>query len=157
MENKNTFPGSVPAEGPETVPAAKSKNAEVIRVIKFVLFSASAGIIEMGTFALLNETLHLDYWLSYMIALVLSVLWNFTLNRKFTFQSAANVPVAMFKVACYYLVFTPLSTLLEHWLTGLGWNEYLVTAINMILNFVTEFLYQRFFVYKDSIDTAKRE
>ena len=73
MENKNTFPGSVPAEGPETVPAAKSKNAEVIRVVKFVLFSASAGIIEMGTFALLNETLHLDYWLSYMIALVLSV------------------------------------------------------------------------------------
>lgn len=134
-----------------------NKKKEIWRVVKFTLFSASAGIIEIVSFALLNELLHLPYWLSYLTALVLSVLWNFTLNRKFTFQSAANVPVAMFKVACYYLVFTPLSTLLEHWLTGLGWNEYLVTAINMILNFVTEFLYQRFFVYKDSIDTAKKE
>ena len=130
---------------------------EFTRVVKFTLFSISAGLIEIGAFTRLNELLHLPYWLSYLAALVLSVLWNFTLNRKFTFQSAANVPVAMFKVACYYLVFTPLSTLLEHWLTGLGWNEYLVTAINMILNFVTEFLYQRFFVYKDSIDTAKKE
>ena len=135
----------------------ENKKKEIWRVVKFTLFSASAGIIEIVSFALLNELLHLPYWLSYLTALVLSVLWNFTLNRKFTFQSAANVPVAMFKVACYYLVFTPLSTLLEHWLTGLGWNEYLVTAINMILNFVTEFLYQRFFVYKDSIDTAKKE
>ena len=157
MEEKNIVPGSVPAEGPETVPAAKSKNAEVIRVIKFVLFSASAGIIEMGTFALLNETLHLDYWLSYMIALVLSVLWNFTLNRKFTFKSAANVPIAMLKVACYYAVFTPLSTLLERTLADtLGWNGYLVTAINMVLNFVTEFLYQRFFVFGNSLDTQKK-
>lgn len=134
-----------------------NKKKEFLRVAKFTLFSASAGLIEIGSFALLNELLHLPYWLSYLIALVLSVLWNFTLNRKFTFQSAANVPVAMFKVACYYAVFTPLSTLLEHQLAGnLGWNEYLVTAINMVLNFVTEFLYQRFFVYRNSIDTAKR-
>ena len=156
MEEKNIVPGSVPAEGPETVPAAKSKNAEVIRVIKFVLFSASAGIIEMGTFALLNETLHLDYWLSYMIALVLSVLWNFTLNRKFTFKSAANVPVAMLKVAAYYAVFTPLSTVGGNYLAeNLGWNDYLVTGINMVLNFVTEFLFQRFVVYGKSVDTAE--
>ena len=127
---------------------------EFARVVKFTLFSISAGLIEMGAFALLNELLHLPYWLSYLVALVLSVLWNFTLNRKYTFQSAVNVPVAMLKVACYYAVFTPLSTWLEHYLAGvLGWNEYLVTAINMVLNFVTEFLYQRFFVFGKSIDT----
>ena len=128
---------------------------EFVRVVKFTLFSISAGLVEMGAFALLNELLHLPYWLSYLAALVLSVLWNFTLNRRFTFKSAANVPVAMLKVACYYAVFTPLSTLLEHHLAGnLGWNEYLVTAINMVLNFVTEFLYQRFFVFGKSIDTS---
>ena len=133
-----------------------NKKKEALRAVKFTLFSASAGIIQMGSFALLNELLHLPYWVSYLIALVLSVLWNFTLNRKFTFKSATNVPVAMLKVACYYAVFTPLSTLLEHHLTdNLGWNEYLVTAINMILNFVTEFLYQRFFVFGNSIDTAE--
>ena len=133
-----------------------NKKKEALRAVKFTLFSASAGLIQMGSFALLNELLHLPYWLSYLIALVLSVLWNFTLNRKFTFKSAANVPIAMLKVACYYAVFTPLSTLLEHHLTdNLGWNEYLVTAINMALNFVTEFLYQRFFVFGKSIDTAE--
>ena len=127
---------------------------EFARIVKFTLFSISAGLIEMGAFALLTELLHLPYWLSYLVALVLSVLWNFTLNRKFTFKSATNIPVAMLKVACYYAVFTPLSTLLEHYLAeGLGWNEYLVTAINMVLNFVTEFLYQRFFVFGKSIDT----
>ena len=130
---------------------------EIIRVVKFTLFSASAGLIELGSFTLLNEVLHLKYWLSYLIALVLSVLWNFTLNRKFTFKSAANVPVAMLKVACYYAVFTPLSTLLVKYLTEtLGWNEYVVTILNMLINFVTEFLYQRFFVFGKSIDTAEK-
>lgn len=129
---------------------------EFIRVIKFTLFSLSAGLIQIGAFTLLNELLHLDYWVSYLIALVLSVLWNFTLNRKFTFKSASNVPSAMLKVALFYLVFTPLSTYLEHFYTNtLHWNEYAATAANMILNFVTEFLYQRFFVFKDSIDTNK--
>ena len=135
-----------------------NKKKEWIRVAKFTLFSVSDGLIEIVSFALLNELLHLPYWMSYLIALVLSVLWNFTLNRKFTFKSAANVPVAMLKVACYYAVFTPLSTLLEHQLAGnLGWNEYLVTAINMILNFVTEFLFQRFVVYRNSVDTAEKK
>ena len=127
---------------------------EWLRALKFTLFSISAGLIEIGSFTLLNEILHLPYWASYLIALVLSVLWNFTLNRKYTFKSASNVPVAMLKVAAFYLVFTPLSTWLEHVLTAnLGWNEYLVTGINMVLNFVTEFLYQRFYVFRDSIDT----
>jgi len=127
---------------------------EWIRALKFVLFSISAGIIEIVTFTLLNEFAHCSYWVSYLVALVLSVLWNFTLNRKFTFQSAANVPVAMTKVALFYCVFTPLSTWLEHILTGMGWNEYLVTMLNMLINFVTEFLYQRFFVFGASLDSA---
>ena len=128
---------------------------ELLRTIKFTLFSISAGVIQFLTFTLLNELVHLDYWVSYLIALVLSVLWNFTINRKVTFHSANNVPIAMLKVACYYAVFTPLSTALEHLLTmRLGWNEYLVTAINMLINFVTEYFYQRFFVFGNSIDTA---
>ena len=124
------------------------------RFLKFTLFSISAGLIEIGSFALLNELLHWPYWLSYLLALVASVLWNFTLNRKFTFKSAANVPIAMLKVAGYYAMFTPLSTLLEHHLAAtLGWNEYLVTAINMLLNFITEFLFQRYFVFGKTLDT----
>ena len=132
-------------------------NNELWRSLKFLLFSISAGLIEIGTFTLLNELLHLPYWVSYLTALVLSVLWNFTFNRRFTFQSAENVGKAMALVFLYYLVFTPLSTVLEHQLAGVrGWNEYLVTAINMILNFVTEFLYQRFVVYRNSLDTNDR-
>ena len=127
---------------------------ELIRTVKYALIAASAGIIQIGTFALLNEIFHLPYWVSYLIALVLSVVWNFTFNRRYTFHSAANVPRAMALVFAYYAVFTPLSTLLEHYLTDLcHWNEYLVTAINMLLNFVTEFLYQRFFVFRNTLDT----
>lgn len=134
---------------------------ELIRTLKYTLIAASAGLIQLGTFTLLNELLHLNYWVSYLIALVLSVVWNFTFNRRYTFQSATNIQKAMLLVFAYYLVFTPLSTYLEHYLTDVrGWNEYLVTAINMILNFGTEFPFQRFVVFRNSIDTndlAKKE
>ena len=127
---------------------------ELWRVIKFVRFSASAGIIQIVSFTLLNEFSGWPYWPCYLIALVLSVIWNFTLNRRFTFRSANNVPVAMLKVAAYYAVFTPLSTWLGSFLADtLGWNEYLVTVLNMLLNFVTEFLFDTFVVFRGSIDT----
>ena len=133
------------------------KKKEFFRALKFVLFSASAGIIELAVFALLNELIGLPYWLCYLVALVASVVWNFTLNRKFTFQSANNVPKAMLLVALFYVVFTPLSTLLEHYLTErLQWNEYLATGINMALNLTTEYLYDRFVVFRGSIDTNER-
>ena len=131
---------------------------ELLRAVKFTLFSISAGVIEIVSFSLLTELTALPYWPCYLIALVLSVVWNFTLNRKFTFKSAANVPLDMLKVLCYYAVFTPLSTLLGHWLADvLLWNGYLVTVLNMLLNFVTEFLYQRFFVFGKSIDSAQKK
>ena len=131
------------------------KAKELLRIIKFTLFSISAGIIQLGGFTLLYEMLHLPEWIAYLAALVASVVWNFTLNRRFTFQSASNVPKAMLMVLAYYAVFTPLSTGLEWFLTEkLLWNGYLVTVLNMLLNFATEFLYQRFVVFKDSIDTA---
>jgi putative flippase GtrA len=135
------------------------RKKEVIRAVKFLLFSISAGVVQILSFTLLNEVIFVDggevgYWLSYLIALVLSVLWNFTFNRRFTFKSASNVPIAMLLVFAYYAVFAPLSTLLEWWLCDLnGWNEYLVLAINMVINFVTEFLYQRFVVFRKSLDT----
>ena len=130
---------------------------EFWRVVKFTLFSISAGAIQMGSFALLNELSGWSYWPCYLISLTLSVLWNFTLNRKFTFQSAANVPVAMLKVLGYYLVFAPVSTILGNFLAeGLLWNEYLVEFLMMSLNFVTEFLFQRFFVFGKSLDTNAR-
>jgi len=130
-------------------------SSEIWRFIKFVGFSASAGVIEMGSFALLNEFTGWSYWPCYLIALTLSVLWNFTLNRKFTFRSVNNVPKAMLLVFGYYLVFTPATTVLGSWLAdGLGWNEYLVTGINMLLNVTTEFLFQRYVVYGKSVDSA---
>lgn len=121
-------------------------NKEIIRTIKFTLFSASAGIIEFGSFFLMDRFLSAwPYWIKYLIALILSVLWNFTLNRRFTFQSANNVPVAMFKVACYYAVFTPASTLFGNCLVEtLKWNGLLVTIINMLANFVTEYFLTAF-------------
>ena len=139
----------------------KNENSkkELLRTVKFVLFSISAGVIQIVSCTLLNEMLHMTYWVAYLISLCLSVLWNFTLNRKFTFQSAANVPIAMLKVAGFYLVFTPLSAWWSAALTepsyGIMWNEYVVLAGTMIINFVTEYLFQRFVVFGKSLDTAK--
>ena len=115
-----------------------NKRKEFLRTVKFFLFSTSAGVIQVLSFTVFEEAMHLTHWVSYLISLVLSVVWNFTLNRKFTFHSANNVPIAMLKVAGYYLVFTPLSTWGVSTLTGIGWNAYLVEGLAMLANFVTE-------------------
>ena len=131
----------------------KEKKEEVLRVVKYVLFSISAGVIQSLAFTLLHEILQWPYWPCYLSALVLSVLWNFTLNRKFTFQSAANIPRAMLLVALYYCAFTPLSTLWGTALTNAGWNDYIVLFGTMLVNLTTEFLFWRLVVYRDSINT----
>lgn len=130
---------------------------EYLRFIRFALFSASAGLIEILVFTILNEISHWSYWPCYLIALLCSIIWNFTLNRRFTFRSATNVPVAMLKVVGFYTVFTPATTILGDYLAdSLMWNEYLVTAINMGLNFVCEYFFQRYVVFKNSIDTNNK-
>lgn len=142
-------------------PASKAldtnKRKELMRAVKFTLFSISAGVIEIVVFSLLDWLTNWPYWPCYLIALIASVVWNFTLNRQFTFQSANNVPIAMLKVAAFYAVFTPVSTIAGNYLAEtLGWPGILVTGLNMICNFVLEFLYDRFFVFGKSLDTNER-
>ena len=122
------------------------------QVVKFTLFSASAGLIQVGAFAIL-EIFIKDYWIPYLISLVLSILWNFTLNRKYTFKSAANVPVAMAKVFGFYLIFTPLSTWLGNLAEAQGVNDFLILAVTMITNFILEFLFCKFVVYRGKENT----
>lgn len=131
----------------------KKNKKEWVRVLTFVLFSASAGIIQIGSFTLLNEFTGWRYWPCYLISLLLSILWNFTFNRRFTFKSNANVTRAMLLVMAFYAVFTPVTTILGDWLAeDLLWNEYLVTGINMLLNLSLEYLYQRYVVYRNNVD-----
>lgn len=125
---------------------------EMWRAIKFTLFSISAGVIQFGSFALLEIFIKV-YWIAYLISLVLSIIWNFTLNRQYTFKSAANVPVAMAKIFGFYLVFTPVSTYLGHLAEGAGVNDFIVLIVTMLSNFVLEFLFCKFVVYRGQEDT----
>lgn len=129
----------------------REKN-QVLQAIKFTLFSISAGIIQIASFALL-EIFIKEYWIPYLISLVLSILWNFTLNRKYTFKSAANIPIAMLKVFGFYLVFTPLSTCLGNLAETKGVNDFVILIITMLSNFVLEFLFCKFLVYKGKENT----
>ena len=131
---------------------------EFWRVVKYLLLSISAGLIQIVTFELMYNLIGIpQWWICNLTALVLSVLWNFTLNRKFTFQSANNVPIAMLKVAAFYCAFTPLSAWGGEQLVKLSWNGDLVQVLTMLLNFVLEFLYYKFVVFRGSIDSAKKE
>ena len=146
------------------------KNSNAMQAIKFALFSASAGLIQVVSFTLLNELvvpninienekimaiLSSEYGVCYLIALILSVLWNFTFNRRFTFKSAANVPIAMAKVFGFYLVFTPVSTILGNMATGKGLNEYIVLAVTMVSNMVLEYLFCKLVVYRGQENTIE--
>lgn len=131
---------------------------ELIRTIKFTLFSISAGAIELILFEVLDKFTNWNYWASYLIALVASVVWNFTLNREWTFKSTNNVPIAMLKVFLFYLVFTPTSTILGNYLAeDLLWNGTVVTILNMLCNFVLEYLYDKYVVFRGTIDTKNIE
>lgn len=156
----------------------KKAKGGVWQFIKFAFFSASAGIIQVLSFTLMSEVIiklpalqnlmntnasfakimSNEYGPMYLIALILSVLWNFTFNRKFTFKSANNVPVAMLKVFAFYLVFTPISTLLgNHFTTkfaDISAINYIVLGCTMACNMITEFLYDKFVVFKGSENTA---
>ena len=129
------------------------KRKEVIRAIKFAIVSASAGLVEIGVFTIMNEFTGLKYWPCYLTALIASVVWCFTINRRYTFKSTKNVPRAMAMVFAFYLVFTPATTILGNYLAeNLHWNEYLVTGINMALNLSLEYLYDTFIVYRGEMD-----
>lgn len=133
---------------------SKEKKREILRFIKFALFSASAGIIEIVVFTLLTEFSGWGYWACYLPALVLSVVWNFTLNRRYAFRAEGSYTRQMLLVFLFYCVFTPVSTILGNYLAEtLHWNDYLVTALNMIANFALEFLYDRFVVFRGKVDT----
>lgn len=123
--------------------------------MKFTLFSISAGVIQIGSFAVLEIFIE-DYWIAYLISLLLSILWNFTLNRRYTFKSAANVPVAMAKVFGFYLVFTPLSAYLGDLAEGCGVNDFLILIVTMLANFVLEFVFCKLVVYRGQEDTLKK-
>lgn len=127
------------------------------QAVKFTLFSISAGIIQIGSFTLMNEVFHVSYWVAYLTSLLLSIVWNFTLNRRYTFQSAANIPVAMAKVLGFYVVFTPLSTWLGQLAETAGVNEYIVLAVTMLSNFVLEFLFCKFVVYRNQENTRQEK
>lgn len=124
------------------------------QAVKFTLFSISAGVIQVGSFAVL-EIFIKDYWIPYLVSLILSILWNFTLNRRYTFHSAANIPVAMAKVFGFYLVFTPLSTYLGSVAEGCGVNDFVILLVTMVSNFVLEYLFCKFVVYRGQEDTLK--
>ena len=130
-----------------------------LQALKFTLFSISAGIIQISSFAVL-EIFIKDYWIPYLISLVLSIIWNFTLNRHYTFKSAANVPVAMAKIFGFYLVFTPLSTYLGDLAENRGGNDFVILVVTMLANFVLEFLFSKLVVYRgqeDTLNTSKAE
>lgn len=131
---------------------------EFLRLVKYGIVAASAGLIQFGVCTIMDEVIHIEYWISYLTALVLSVIWNFTINRKVTFRSVANVPVAMLKVFGYYCVFTPLSLLFSDWAIGTaGLPDMVVTLINLAVNGITEYLFMRFFVFGKTIDTAEKK
>jgi len=129
------------------------KKDSVFQMIKFTFFSISAGIVQVVSFAVFNELFNWIYWPAYLSSLILSIIWNFTLNRQYTFKSAANIPVAMAKLFGFYIVFTPLSTWLGHLAEGVGINEYIILLVTMLSNFVLEFLFSKFVIYKNQENT----
>ncbi len=123
------------------------------QMIKFTLFSISAGIVQVGSFTIFNELFRWMYWPSYLVSLILSIVWNFTFNRRYTFKSAANIPLAMGKLFGFYLVFTPLSTWLGHLAETAGINDYIILVFTMLSNFILEFLFCKMVVYKNQENT----
>lgn len=133
-----------------------NKKEELKRSVKFLVFSVGAGLIQIVSAMLLDKVFGVESHIAYLVGLILSILFNFTVNRRYTFKSASNVPIAMLKVAAFYLVFTPLSTwLVEYMVYTLHIDSFIADLCVMVLNFALEFPYQRFFVFRKTLDTNR--
>jgi len=137
---------------------------EGMMFLKFLGFSLGAAAIQMASFAVMNELTNWSPWFSYIIAVILSVIYNFTINRRFTFRSVNNIPKAMSFVVLFYALFIPYSAWLMYAMTGAtliddfgGWYVYAVLFFIMVQNFILEFLWWRFFIFRDSINTRPKK
>lgn len=148
------------------------KNGTKWQAFKYLCCTASAGLIQIISFTILQaaipdngETLHFIVedmsratFIATTVALALSVLWNFTLNRKFTFKSAKNVPVAMFLAFLFYVPFYPFQTWYVHTVkVALGGSDgagFLAEATVMLINGILEFCWQKFVIYRKSTNSA---
>lgn len=134
--------------------AKPTKKQQFLQILKFTGFSISAGAIQLLSFSILYEwTACLPWWPSYLISIILSVIWNFTFNRKFTFKAANNIPLAMTLVLIYYAAFTPASVFGGDALEKLWGSDFgiLVTVLMMVINFVTEFVWDKFIVFNEKV------
>lgn len=151
MENEEI----VSAETEEVeAPVKLTKKQQFIQFLKFTVFSLSAGIIQFLLQSTLFDWTHaLTYWQAYPIALTASVIWNFTFNRKFTFKASSNVPIAMALVVVYNLLIVVPFAILGEYLVSLWGDAFgmLVTVILLLINFVTEFFWDKFIVFNDRI------
>lgn len=121
----------------------------------FTLFSLSAGIIQISSFSLLNLIDSWSYWSKYLVSVLLSVLWNFTFNRKVTFKGTNNIYLAMSLTLVFYVFFIPITTILGNYFEkNLNVNGFLILIVTMILNFVLEFVYTKFVIYKKGEEIA---
>ena len=158
--------------------AKREKRKGVMQFIKYALCAASAGIIQIVLFSILQavipsngKTIHfivedmdLVTFIATTVALCASILWNFTFNRKFTFKDAGNVPKAMILAFLFYVPFYPFQTWYVHTIKSL-----LVEAIGtdgagiiaegtvMIINFALEFMWQKFVVFRKPKDKKENK
>lgn len=153
--------------------AKRAKRKGVVQFIKYALCAASAGIIQIVLFSILQtvlpkdmgnihfivEDMQLGTFIATTVALCASILWNFTFNRKFTFKDAGNVPLAMFLAFLFYVPFYPfqtwyvhtIKTLLSHHINVDG-AGIIAEASVMAINFALEFIWQKFVVFRKPKD-----
>ena len=160
----------------EKLKETDKKNSSVWQAVKYFLCAASAGLIQFVTFTILSTVfdktgvtasmgkmwffgeMDKSLFTATTIALGLSIIWNFTLNRKFTFKAANNVPLAMGLAFLFYVPFYPFQTWYVGAVTGairdaIGqpeatWPSIIAEGTVMLINGILEFCWQKFVVFR---------
>lgn len=169
----------------EELKAARKKKAK--RFLKYAIIAISGGLIQLTAYIILSDAIKLDkhvsfdaiyqkqpwlteifydpdtgktYGLSYFIAVSLSVIWNFTFNRKYTFKSASNVPKAMLLFVLYYAFSIPFNCWAIVQLNKLvvfPLSDKVILICIMLANGLPAFFYQRYVVFGRSLDTKHKK
>ncbi|MDO5025763.1 MAG: GtrA family protein [Trueperella sp.] len=127
---------------------AKIKLTETqLQAVKFTLLSGTAAVVEAGSYALFLALDLMPVSWAQAISVALSVLWNFTLNRKFTFKSTGNVPFAMLLVSLFYVAYIPISSVLAGLMDDAGMHPAVIKIIWLLINFVGEFIWWKYVVF----------
>ncbi|MCO4250993.1 GtrA family protein [Pseudarthrobacter raffinosi] len=124
-------------------------------VIRFLIVGGLSFALDLGILAILHEGVGVDLWIATPIAFIASLVFNFLLQRMFTFRATNHRAVSAAKYLLLVLVNIVVSDLIVISFDSKGWSYVAGKVTATVLTTVWNYLLYRHWIFKSSESAAK--